>query len=258
MKTIKKAISLILTLVLLIGCANTVSPDTALAASKKVTLSKTSIVLIKGQTHNLKLSNAKGVKWSSSKKSVATVSKTGKITAKAKGKTVITAKYKNKSYKCKVTVETPKLSETSLKIKIGESYKLKVTGTTQKIKWTSSNKETATVDSFGKVTALETGTCYIKASILNKIYKCKVTVKENEKQPSNSENETETSDETNDTDDTNDNDTSNNATSYVYVSATGSKYHRIPNCGSMNPSKAIKMTEQEAINKGHSKCTKCF
>lgn len=44
----------------------------------------------------------------------------------------------------------------------------------------------------------------------------------------------------------------------VWVSATGSKYHSINNCGQMNPDKAISMTEQEAINKGYGKCSKCW
>lgn len=258
MKLIKKTITLILSLALLIGCANVASPDTALAASKKVALSKTSIVLIKGQTKTIKLSNVKsGVKWTSSKKSVASVSKSGKITAKKKGNAVITAKYKNKSYKCKVTVETPKISKTSLTLDAGESYKLKITGTTQKIKWSSSNEKIAVVDASGEITAIKDGTCYIKANILNKIYKCKVTVEEKEKQPSPSD--TETDDETTDTGNTdNSENTGDTNTSYVYVSATGSKYHSIPNCGNMNPDKAIKMTEQEAISSGHSKCSKCF
>ena len=44
----------------------------------------------------------------------------------------------------------------------------------------------------------------------------------------------------------------------VWVSATGSVYHSINNCGRMNPDKAISMTEQEAINKGYGKCSKCW
>lgn len=45
---------------------------------------------------------------------------------------------------------------------------------------------------------------------------------------------------------------------YVYLSKTGTKYHRIPNCGTMNPSTARKITKQEAINSGYSPCSKCF
>jgi hypothetical protein len=59
-----------------------------------------------GTKKTIKLIGAKTakVKWSTSNKSIATVSK-GKIKAKKKGKVTITAKYKRKKYKCKVTVK---------------------------------------------------------------------------------------------------------------------------------------------------------
>lgn len=44
----------------------------------------------------------------------------------------------------------------------------------------------------------------------------------------------------------------------VWQSETGSKYHSINNCGRMNPSKAIQITETEAINKGLGPCSKCW
>lgn len=47
-------------------------------------------------------------------------------------------------------------------------------------------------------------------------------------------------------------------TGNVWVSATGSKYHSINNCGKMNPDKAIQMTEKEAQDKGLEACSKCW
>ncbi|MDE6852973.1 MAG: Ig-like domain-containing protein [Lachnospiraceae bacterium] len=47
----------------------------------------------------------KQIKWSSSKKSVVTVNKSGKIIAKKKGTAKITAKYKKKKYKCSIVVK---------------------------------------------------------------------------------------------------------------------------------------------------------
>ena len=47
-------------------------------------------------------------KWSSSKKSVATVSSKGKVVAKKAGSATITAKIGKKKYKCKVTVKNKK------------------------------------------------------------------------------------------------------------------------------------------------------
>ena len=52
----------------------------------------------------LRGAKAKKVKWSSKDKKIASVSK-GKITAKKEGTVIILAKYKNKKYKCKVTVK---------------------------------------------------------------------------------------------------------------------------------------------------------
>lgn len=44
----------------------------------------------------------------------------------------------------------------------------------------------------------------------------------------------------------------------VWKSATGSKYHSINNCGNMNPDKATQITEEQAINEGLGKCSKCW
>lgn len=100
----------VLTLTLSFGvlAASSLAPngaDQAHAAS----ISKKSVTVTKGKTYKLKLkkATAKKVKWSSSKKSVATVSKSGTVKAKKAGKATITAKYKGKKYKCKVTVKNP-------------------------------------------------------------------------------------------------------------------------------------------------------
>ena len=76
------------------------------AAPKKVSISKKKLTLKVGKKTTLKLKNANAskVKWSSSNKKVATVSK-GVIKAKKVGKATITATYKKKKYKCTVTVK---------------------------------------------------------------------------------------------------------------------------------------------------------
>lgn len=92
----------------------TVSPCKA----SGVTLNKTSIQLEKGGTETLTAtvnpSNAsnKNVTWSSSDTSVATVSSSGKITAKGKGSAVITVKTDDGGYtaSCEVNVKEPKLT----------------------------------------------------------------------------------------------------------------------------------------------------
>lgn len=50
--------------------------------------------------------------------------------------------------------------------------------------------------------------------------------------------------------------TTNSAT--VWLSATGEKYHSIPNCGNMNPDKARQISEADAIAQGYTACSKCF
>ncbi|MCR5654001.1 MAG: Ig-like domain-containing protein [Ruminococcus sp.] len=77
------------------------------AAKKKIVLSKKSASLTVGKKLTLKLKNAKSskVKWTSSNKKVAAVTKKGVVKAKKKGKATITAKYRGKKYKCKITVK---------------------------------------------------------------------------------------------------------------------------------------------------------
>lgn len=48
------------------------------------------------------------------------------------------------------------------------------------------------------------------------------------------------------------------APAYVWLSATGSKYHRINNCGNMNPNRATKVSLEEAQRRGKTRCSKCF
>lgn len=82
-------------------------------AVKRAKLSKSKLSLKVGKTYTLRLKNVKSkkVKWSSSKKSVATVSRKGKIRAKKKGKCKIIAKYNAKKYICRLTVTKKVIAE---------------------------------------------------------------------------------------------------------------------------------------------------
>lgn len=73
---------------------------------------------------------------------------------------------------------TMKLNKTSVTICRYHQYRLKVTGTKKKVNWKSSNKVVATVDSKGLVTAKESGTARIVATVAGKKLTCKVTVKQ--------------------------------------------------------------------------------
>ena len=84
--------------------------DVKVSFSKKksriISLNKTALKLVKGKKYKLKLKNAKTakVKWSSRNKKIASVNKSGKVTAKKKGNTTITATYGKKKYKCRVSI----------------------------------------------------------------------------------------------------------------------------------------------------------
>lgn len=110
MKTWKKHLAILFAASMII----TALPTNVQAASKsKIKLSKSKLTLYVGNTKTLKLKGTKKKpKWSSSKKSVATVTKKGKVKAKKKGSTIITAKLGKKKYKCKVTVKSKAVAET--------------------------------------------------------------------------------------------------------------------------------------------------
>lgn len=68
------------------------------------------------------------------------------------------------------------INSTSKTMSIGETATLKVYGATSKVKWSSSDKNVATVNQKGRVTAKNAGTATIKAKISKKTLKCKITV----------------------------------------------------------------------------------
>lgn len=109
MTKFKKALTIVLAFVMVI----TLSPIQANAA-KKVKLNKSKLSLYVGKSYTLKLKNNKSkVKWSSSKKTVATVSSKGKVKAKKKGSCKITARVGKKKYVCNVSVKKRVSSSTN-------------------------------------------------------------------------------------------------------------------------------------------------
>ncbi len=111
-KTKSKLLSLLVVFSLLFGIAGAVNVDVSFAASNKIHIRKTNVVLVVGRKHQQQLINEKGktikaskVKWKSLKKSVARINKKGKITAVKAGTAKMTAKYKGKTYKFTVKVK---------------------------------------------------------------------------------------------------------------------------------------------------------
>lgn len=184
MKRFKKA-SVILLVCMLLSVI--VMPVSASAAK----LNKKSVSLNVGKTYTLKATGTKGkIVWTSSNKSVATVSSKGVVKAKKKGTAIITAKYGKKKLTCKVTVKQPvtsvKLNNGTVTLTIGKTVTLKATVLPQNannkaVSWTSSNKKVATVSSAGVVKAVGVGTTTITVKAKDGSQKkasCKVTVKQ--------------------------------------------------------------------------------
>lgn len=128
-----------------------------------------------------------------------------------------------------VSAASVKISNTSITLTKGKTKQLKIRGTSKKVTWSSSNKKVATVTSKGKVTAKKVGKATITAKVNGKKYRCKVTVKAAPAKQNT-----------------------------VWLPATGKKYHKIPNCGRMNPKRAKKVTLKEAKRRGYKPCSKCF
>ena len=183
MRTFKKLILSLIVALSLVTVLQTITPElpiTNVVQASSIKISKTKYTMNKGEKYTLKIKGTKkSVKWSSSNKKIATINSKGKVTAKKKGTVTITAKVGSKKYKCKIKVETPKINKTRKTLYINNTYTLKISGTSQQIKWSSSNKDVATVNKKGKVTAKKAGTATITAKIGSTKYKCKISVVNN-------------------------------------------------------------------------------
>jgi len=69
-----------------------------------------------------------------------------------------------------------KINKKTITLKKGQKYTLKIKNTTKKVTWRTSKKKVATVSKKGVVTAKKKGTAYITAKVVNRKFKCKVTV----------------------------------------------------------------------------------
>ena len=150
-----------------------------------VTLNKKTATVYKGKTTTLKATvtgaDAPKVTFTSSNPKVAAVNKTtGKVTAKAKGSAVITAKCGDVKVTCKVTVKNPTLtlSKTSVSVKVGKTTKITAKAAPSgKVTYKSGNKKIATVSSNGTIKGIKKGTAKITVTCNGVTKTVKVTVK---------------------------------------------------------------------------------
>lgn len=151
------------------------SEDTS-APSDEPGLNYTKKVLYVGRTFDLELNGVEGkIKWSSSDKNIATVSK-GHVTGISAGYVYIYADCEGIRYECLVKVKSAGLTTISKRIRKGNSFKLKVKGT-KAVSFSSSSTKIAKVDADGTVTARKKGTAIISCLCENgETYTCDIEV----------------------------------------------------------------------------------
>lgn len=140
---------------------------------------------------NPRIADNTTVEWSSSDPKTASVDKNGAVTANKEGVVTITARSTDgskieKSVKLTVAplVNSVKIDKTALTLTQGSRYTFKLTFTpsnvfTKAMKWTTSDKDIATVDANGVVKAERIGSATITGTTTdgtNKSVSCKVTV----------------------------------------------------------------------------------
>ena len=166
---------------------------------ESIILDKQSLILFTGESIDIKASveplNAtdKKITWSSSDSKIASVDSNGKVTANKKGDVTITASHGKIKDECKVSVIEPissvvEIDEIIMNIPdtilyVDDSINLSVTikpsnASDKSIKWKSSNSSIVSVDSSGKVKAVNPGQAIITAYSGDKKTTCSINVRE--------------------------------------------------------------------------------
>ncbi len=201
----RRLICVALSILLIVGLNLQVGSDVSAAGAK---LNYNSYKITGKYSFQLKLKNSTGkIKWSSSNKKVAKVSKKGKVTSMGNGKCNIIAKVGSNKYVCKVKVRglnvlskkkafkktALDLTSVSLDVsgvnfnKVGDAVideqrkntiQLKVFNAPKDatVSWKSSDEGVATVNKSGVVTAVKEGNCTVTATVNGKDYDCSVKV----------------------------------------------------------------------------------
>ena len=154
----------------------TQSPDPTPEIKTKTVINKSDTLYI-SQSASLHPEGS-GYKYSSSKKSVVSVTGKGVITARKKGTAVIKIENDEVIFKVKLTVKKPYLNRKKLTLKKGGSFKLKIKGQFGLATFKSSNKKVVTVGRKGKIRAKKKGFAVITVKTNGSVkLKCRVKVK---------------------------------------------------------------------------------
>ena len=238
MKKKSKILSLLLAMVMLLSmCAIPVQAAATLQNQTK------KVVMVVGQKTTIK--TPVKMTFKSSNPKVAAVNSNGKVTAKAKGNATVTAKTSKVTWTYKIKVEKPNLSNTRLSVYTKTSKQLKLKGTSRKVTWSSSAPSVVSVNKKGKITARRTGKATISAKVNGVKYKCKVTVKARSKKSSGQSSGKSSGQAS-----------SSGVNGYVWIPATGSKYHSSASCSGIHSPRQVSISQ--AISMGYSACKKCY
>lgn len=137
------------------------------------------VLLEPGEQYSLKINGVwAAATYRSSRSKVASVTPSGVVYAWKCGRTVITATIHNKdNKKIQCLIHVTKLNHRTMKLSAGESKTLRICGIYFGVSYKSSNPLIASVNRFGKVTAVGRGTVVITALAKGKTFRCTVTVK---------------------------------------------------------------------------------
>jgi len=146
-----------------------------IAKSFYVRVNTGTIYLMPGENYKIRIFGLRKIASYESKNfKVASVDKSGRITAHRIGKTVVVIKKGKKILKRKVCVID--LSKKRFTILKGKKTRLSVKGTKKGVAWSSCNRKIVKVNRSGRVTALKRGSTYVVAKVKGKKMKCRVIV----------------------------------------------------------------------------------
>lgn len=183
-ETIVKNFIMVLLIIMTVGIVNL--PD-VYAKAAPMRLSYTELVMTKGTHKKLKLINLPQtpikIKWTTSNKFAATVTKKGKVKALNYGTAKITVKCGKKKFSCKVTIpnDSRRVTLDTNEVTLAENseYQL-VTKSANKVQYHSVNEEIALVSPEGVISAVNPGITTVIAKSVTGCEKCVVTVTSND------------------------------------------------------------------------------